>query len=295
VAHARDVAIVIDNHLLLAERLGLDGVHLTDGARSVRKAARTWAPMRSSAPSAASAGHEGMSAGEAGADYVAFGPSAKRAGRRQPGDFDVFEWWSEVIEVPVIAEGALTAELVARFGPVTDFFAVGEEIWGRRRPAGRAEGACCRMGWGKPRSGPRRAPAPRSHARCGSPVRNAGPAPCGRRKASTGTSGWKVTSTRPAAARQHLQQMAAEIHVAPPAIEPRVLAAGRVKTTVTGWTCSASRRARREEGGEKRALERQHPDRVGRGAFGKEQKPVARLQPRLEQGLLPWPRCPCGR
>ena len=39
-----------------------------------------------------------------------------------------------VIEVPIIAEGALTAELVARFGPVTDFFAVGEEIWGADNP-----------------------------------------------------------------------------------------------------------------------------------------------------------------
>ena len=35
--HARDVAIVISEHIMLAERLGLDGVHLTDGARSVRK------------------------------------------------------------------------------------------------------------------------------------------------------------------------------------------------------------------------------------------------------------------
>ena len=36
VAHQRDVAIVIENHVLMVERLGLDGVHLTDGARSVR-------------------------------------------------------------------------------------------------------------------------------------------------------------------------------------------------------------------------------------------------------------------
>ena len=35
IAHARDVALVIERHVLLVERLGLDGVHLTDGARSV--------------------------------------------------------------------------------------------------------------------------------------------------------------------------------------------------------------------------------------------------------------------
>ncbi len=39
-----------------------------------------------------------------------------------------------MIEVPVVAEGALTADLVARFGPVTDFFAVGEEIWASDDP-----------------------------------------------------------------------------------------------------------------------------------------------------------------
>jgi thiamine-phosphate pyrophosphorylase len=34
-----------------------------------------------------------------------------------------------MIEVPVVAEGALTVELVEKFGPVTDFFGIGTEIW----------------------------------------------------------------------------------------------------------------------------------------------------------------------
>ena len=33
VAHARDVALVIESHVQLAQRHGLDGVHLIDGAR----------------------------------------------------------------------------------------------------------------------------------------------------------------------------------------------------------------------------------------------------------------------
>lgn len=134
-AHARDVAVVIERHVLLVERLGLDGVHLTDGARSVRK-------VRKDLPDAiigAHCGitrHEGMSAGEAGADYVCFGPiGATPLGDGSRADWDLFEWWSEVIEVPVVAEGALTAELVEKFGPVTDFFAVGEEIWSKDDPA----------------------------------------------------------------------------------------------------------------------------------------------------------------
>jgi thiamine-phosphate pyrophosphorylase len=134
-AHARDVAVVIDNHLILADRLGLDGVHLTDGARSVRKARKDLGADAIVGAFCGTSRHEGMNAGEAGADYVALGPVGEsRLGDGSRAEFETFEWWSEVIEVPIIAEGALTAELVARFGPVTDFFAVGEEIWGSDDP-----------------------------------------------------------------------------------------------------------------------------------------------------------------
>ena len=130
IAHERDVAIVIENHVLLVERLGLDGVHLTDGARSVRKVRKD---LGNDAIVGAFCGvtrHEGMSAGEAGADYAAFGPVGEsHLGKGERADFDLFDWWSQMIEVPCIAEGALTAELVEKFGPVTDFFGIGTEIW----------------------------------------------------------------------------------------------------------------------------------------------------------------------
>jgi thiamine-phosphate pyrophosphorylase len=134
-AHARDVAVVIDNHLILAERLGLDGVHLTDGSRNVRKARKDLGADAIVGAFCKTSKHDGMTAGEAGADYAAFGPiGATSLGDGSRAEFELFEWWSEVIEVPIIAEGALTAELVAKFGPVTDFFAVGEEIWGADEP-----------------------------------------------------------------------------------------------------------------------------------------------------------------
>lgn len=130
VAHERDVAIVIENHVLMVERLGLDGVHLTDGARSVRKVRKDLGADAIVGAFCGTSRHEGMSAGEAGADYAAFGPIGETAlGKGERVEFETFEWWSQVIEVPSIAEGALTAELVEKFGPVTDFFGVGEEIW----------------------------------------------------------------------------------------------------------------------------------------------------------------------
>ncbi len=136
IAHERDVAIVIEDHLLLVERLGLDGVHLTDGARSVRKARKDLGADAIVGAFCGTTRHEGMNAGEAGADYAAFGPIGQTTlGKGESADFDLFEWWSQVIEVPCIAEGALTAELVAKFGPVTDFFGIGAEIWGAEDPA----------------------------------------------------------------------------------------------------------------------------------------------------------------
>ncbi len=135
VAHHRDVAIVIENHVLMVERLGLDGVHLTDGARSVRKVRKDLGDDAIVGAFCGTSRHEGMSAGEAGADYAAFGPIGETSlGKGERVEFDTIEWWSQVIEVPCIVEGALTAELVAQFGPVTDFFGIGEEIWNSDDP-----------------------------------------------------------------------------------------------------------------------------------------------------------------
>lgn len=135
VAHARDVALVIEAHVLMVERLGLDGVHLTDGARSVRKVRKDLGSDAIIGAFCGTSRHEGMTAGEAGADYVAFGPVGETPlGDGSRAEFDLFDWWSEVIEVPVVAEGALTAELVGRFGPVTDFLGLGPELWSAPDP-----------------------------------------------------------------------------------------------------------------------------------------------------------------
>ena len=127
---ARDVALVIENHAMLVERLGLDGVHLTDGARQIRKLRKDLGQDAIIGAFCGTTRHEGMTAAEVGADYVSFGPvGATQLGTGAQAEFELFEWWSEMIEVPVVAEGALSADRVAKLGPVTDFFGIGEEIW----------------------------------------------------------------------------------------------------------------------------------------------------------------------
>ncbi|OUS21806.1 thiamine phosphate synthase [Litorivita pollutaquae] len=135
VTHARDVALVVERHLMLVERLGLDGVHLTDGARTVRHARKELGEDAIIGAYCGTSRHEGMNAGESGADYISFGPIGQTAlGTGDVVDPEILTWWSEVIELPAVAEGALDAGLIAALAPAADFFGIGEEIWSHDDP-----------------------------------------------------------------------------------------------------------------------------------------------------------------
>lgn len=136
VTHACDVALVIETHFVLADRLGLDGVHLLDGARQVRAARKALGPDAIVGAFCGTSRHDGISAGEAGVDYVSFGPAGETAlGDGRQAETDLFAWWTEMIEVPVVAEGALDANYVSQLSQVTDFFGIGSEIWAADDPA----------------------------------------------------------------------------------------------------------------------------------------------------------------
>lgn len=136
-SHARDIPLVIEAHVQLAERLGLDGVHLPRGAGGIRKlraGLATGTDFIIGADCGASR-HDGLNAAEAGADYICFSPVGETplgAGTR--AGLDLFAWWSEMIEVPVVAEGALTPALIRDLAPVADFIALGAEVWEQPDP-----------------------------------------------------------------------------------------------------------------------------------------------------------------
>lgn len=135
IAHERDVAVVIDDHVTLALRHGLDGVHLTDGSRTVRYARKELGDDAIVGSFCGSSRHDGMNAGEAGADYISFGPVGDSAlYRGEAAPLDLFQWWSETIEVPVVAEGAITRKLLEDLSPACDFIAIGPEIWSQDDP-----------------------------------------------------------------------------------------------------------------------------------------------------------------
>ena len=135
ITHDRDVALVIDSHLLMVERLGLDGVHLTDGARSVANVRKALGGDAIVGSFCANSRHDGMTAAERGADYVSYGPvGITNLGTGRQAEEELFEWWSMMIAVPVVAEGALNADLVTKLAPHTDFFGIGDEIWNDAAP-----------------------------------------------------------------------------------------------------------------------------------------------------------------
>lgn len=147
VTHARDVALVISDHVLMVERLGLDGVHLTDGVRTVRFARKTLGADAIVGSFCGALRHDGLSAGESGADYISFGPvGATPLGDGTVADKDLFQWWSDVVEVPVVAEGGLTLELIATLAPITDFFGIGDEIWSTDDPQSTLSNLIAAMG-----------------------------------------------------------------------------------------------------------------------------------------------------
>ena len=147
VAHARDVALVIAEHGLMVDRLGLDGVHLPDGARAVRKWRKELGDDAIVGAFCGASRHDGINAGEAGADYVAFGPvGATALGDGTMAEAELFEWWSEMIEVPVVAEGDLNEGRIRELCNITDFFGFGQEIWSSADPLAKFRALLSAMG-----------------------------------------------------------------------------------------------------------------------------------------------------
>ncbi len=147
IAHARDIPLVMSEHIKLVERLGLDGVHLLDGSRSTRKTRADLGGDAIIGCFCANSRHDGMNAGEMGADYISFGPVGDTSlGDGSRAEDDLFAWWSQMIELPVVAEGALTLADIERLAPITDFFAIGEEIWRKDDPVAALKTLLCPLG-----------------------------------------------------------------------------------------------------------------------------------------------------
>lgn len=135
VAHARDVAFLIEDRIALARETGCDGVHLSSGDGTVGAARQALGAEAIVGIQCGASRHAAMLAAEAGADYVAFDGGAGERWRQDAAEPELIAWWQEIMTTPCVAvagDDPRTAERLAAAG--ADFVAVGAAVWAH--PAG---------------------------------------------------------------------------------------------------------------------------------------------------------------
>lgn len=139
----RDVAFIVNDDMALAKRLGADGVHLGQGDGDPREARRLLGALAQIGMTCHDSRHLAMEAGEAGADYVAFGafyPTTTKDTHHRP-EPEILTWWSTMFELPCVAIGGITAANVAPLIEAgADFIAVCGAVWNDPRGAAAATG-----------------------------------------------------------------------------------------------------------------------------------------------------------
>lgn len=130
---AHDVAFVVNDDVSLAKRLGADGVHLGQDDGDVREARERLGREVQIGVTCHASRHLALEAGEAGADYVAFGaffPSQTKPSEHRP-DMSMIQWWSEMVEIPSVAIGGITPDnCTPLIEAGVDFLAVSHAVWG---------------------------------------------------------------------------------------------------------------------------------------------------------------------
>ncbi len=136
-AQDRGVAVLVNDRPDLAVELGADGVHIGQQDMPYARARKLVGEDAIVGVTCHDSRHLALEAGEAGADYVAFGafyPTDTKDPAAQAGA-ELLTWWQQMIELPCVAIGGITAEnarpLVAAGA---DFLAVSAGVW--RAPGG---------------------------------------------------------------------------------------------------------------------------------------------------------------
>ena len=132
IAQERGVAFILNDHPELARETGCDGVHVGQRDTPYAQARRIVGKDAIVGVTCHDSRHLAMEAGEAGADYVAFGaffPTTTKDAEYK-AELELLQWWSELMEVPCVAIGGITQE---NCGPLVqagaDFLAVVGAVW----------------------------------------------------------------------------------------------------------------------------------------------------------------------
>jgi thiamine-phosphate pyrophosphorylase len=128
----RDVAFIMNDRPDLAKALGCDGVHVGQEDAAYAEARRIVGDDAIVGVTCHDSIHLAMEAGDAGADYVAFGAffESNTKQRRFAADPDILTRWQEMTVIPCVAIGGITA---GNCRPIVeagaDFIAVAGGVW----------------------------------------------------------------------------------------------------------------------------------------------------------------------
>ena len=132
VAQQRDVAFILNDRPDLAAETRCDGVHVGQQDAPYHEARRLVGDDAIVGVSCHDSPHLAMVAADAGADYVAFGaffPTRTKEPKARAAP-ELLEWWSALMEVPVVAVGGITVENCHRLVAAgADFVAVSAGVW----------------------------------------------------------------------------------------------------------------------------------------------------------------------
>ncbi len=135
IAQAREVALIINDRPDLAAETGADGVHVGQQDADYEAARAAVGADGIVGVTCHDSRDLAMSAGERGANYVAFGaffPTATKEPRTR-ADLEILEWWSGLFVVPCVAIGGINIDncgALVRAG--ADFVAVISAVWDHR-------------------------------------------------------------------------------------------------------------------------------------------------------------------
>lgn len=128
----REVAFIVNDSISLAKRLGADGVHLGQEDGVVADARQRLGREAQIGVTCHASRHLAMEAGEAGADYVAFGaffPTMTKEVKHH-AEPEILVWWQALMEIPCVAIGGITAQNCAPLVQAgADFLAVSGAVW----------------------------------------------------------------------------------------------------------------------------------------------------------------------
>ena len=141
ICHEHDAAFIVNDRPDLAAECGADGVHIGADDGEYETARELLGAEAAIGVSCYDSRHRAMEAGEAGADYVAFGafyPTTSKTPRSRAKP-EILDWWRELTVVQSVAIGGITADNCAPLVKAgADFLAVIAAVWDH--PEGAAAG-----------------------------------------------------------------------------------------------------------------------------------------------------------